>query len=96
MHHPGIEAVGHGEGLEVASQGHGERQLVHEVHRRAGAHSSATQVLEAQDWGVGRWAESPHPLARVPGREDERIRHRMPCAPHLHPRLAISLPGCHC
>lgn len=31
MHHDSIHSVGHGEGLEVGLDGHGERQLVDEV-----------------------------------------------------------------
>lgn len=50
MHHDGIHAVGHGEGLEVRLYGHGERQLVNEVHRRAGDNGAAAKVLEAEDW----------------------------------------------
>lgn len=54
MHHPGVQAIGHGEGLEVASQGHGQRELVHQVHGRAGHHRSAAQVLQAQNLGEKR------------------------------------------
>lgn len=54
VHHPGIEAIGHGEGLEVAAQGHRERKLVHQVHGRAGHHGSAAQVLQAQHLGEKR------------------------------------------
>lgn len=51
MHHPGVQAAGHGEGLEVAPQGHGQRELVHQVHGRAGHHRAAAQVLQAQHLG---------------------------------------------
>lgn len=74
MHHPGVEAAGHGEGLEVAPQGHGQRQLVHQVHGRAGHHCAAAQVLQAEhcregtglsgSWTPGKPARLP---ASLPG-----------------------------
>lgn len=54
MHHPGVETIGHGEGLEVAAQGHWERKLVYQVHGCAGHHGSAAQVLQAQHLGEKR------------------------------------------
>lgn len=57
MHHDGVHAVGHGEGLEVGLDGHGQRQLVDEVHRRARHDGPAAQVLQAEDCGGkdARW-----------------------------------------
>lgn len=90
MHHPGVEAAGHGEGLEVAPQGHGQRQLVHQVHGRAGYHCAAAQVLQAEhcrggdraqrlpSWTPGKPARLPASLPRDSG-----------CALHpLCPRVA--------
>lgn len=54
MHHPGVQATGHGERFEVAPQGHGQRELVHQVHGRAGHHRPAAQVLQAQHLGKER------------------------------------------
>lgn len=54
VHHPGVQAVGHGEGLEVAPQGQGQRELVHQVHGGAGHHRPAAQVLQAQHLGKKR------------------------------------------
>lgn len=51
VHHPGIQATGHGEGFEVAPQGHGQREPVDQVHGRAGHHGSAAEVLEGQHLG---------------------------------------------
>lgn len=51
VHHDGVHAVGHGEGLEVGLDGHGQRQLVDEVHRRARHDGPAAQVLQAEHCG---------------------------------------------
>lgn len=51
VHHDGVHAVGHGEGLEVRLDGDGQRQLVDEVHRRARHDGSAAEVLQAEDCG---------------------------------------------
>lgn len=48
VHHDGVHAVGHGEGLQVTLDGHRERQLVNQVHRRAGDDGTATQVLQTE------------------------------------------------
>lgn len=61
VHHPGVETIGHGEGLEMAAQGHWERKLVHQVHGCAGHHGSAAQVLQAQ-----HLARPPEPIHAVP------------------------------
>lgn len=79
VHHPGVQPVGHGEGLEVAPQGHGQWQLVHQVHGRAGHHRSAAQVLQAQDWGKQR------PCLLLCPRPGPR--------PGQPARLRLSLPG---
>lgn len=66
VHHPGVQAAGHGERFEVASQGHGQRELVHQVHGRAGHHRPAAQVLQAQHLGKERKPRLVHvvpPLA---------------------------------
>lgn len=48
MHHDGVHAVGHGEGLEVGLDGDGQRQLVDEVDRRARHNGSTAEVLQAE------------------------------------------------
>lgn len=48
VHHDGVHAVGHGEGLQVGLDGDGQRQLVDEVDRRARHDGSAAQVLQAE------------------------------------------------
>lgn len=48
VHHDGVHAVGHGEGLEVGLDGDGQRQLVDEVDRRARHDGSAAEVLQAE------------------------------------------------
>lgn len=48
MHHHGVHAVGHGEGLQVALDGDGKRQLIDQVDRRAGNDGPTTEVLEAE------------------------------------------------
>lgn len=48
MHHPGIQAIGHRERLKVASDGSREGELVYQVHRRAGHHGTAAEVLQTQ------------------------------------------------
>lgn len=65
MHHPGVQAAGHREGLEVASQGHGQWQPVHQVHRRAGHHRPAAQVLQAQNFAGP--PEPVHPVLQQHG-----------------------------
>lgn len=45
MHHDGIHAISHREGLEVALDGDGQWQLVNEVHGGAGDNGTAAQVL---------------------------------------------------
>ena len=50
MHHHGVHAVRHGEGLEVALDGHGQGKLVDQVDRGAGHDGTAAQVLEAEHW----------------------------------------------
>ena len=52
VHHAGVEAIGHGEGLEVGLQGRGQGQLLHQVDGRAGHDGAAAQLLEAQHWRV--------------------------------------------
>lgn len=64
VHHAGVQAVGRGERLEVTSQGHGQRELVHQVRGRAGHHRSAAQVLQAQDLGKKKTCLVPGCLAR--------------------------------
>lgn len=54
MHHDGVHAVGHGEGLEVGLDGDGQRQLVDEVDRRARHNGSAAQVLQAEHCSRGQ------------------------------------------
>ena len=48
MHHDGVHAVGHGEGLEVRFDGDGQWELVDEVDRRARHDGSAAEVLQAE------------------------------------------------
>lgn len=48
MHHDGVHAVGHGEGLEVRLDGDWQRELVNEVDRRARHDGSAAEVLQAE------------------------------------------------
>lgn len=50
VHHDGVHPVGHGEGLQVALNGDGERQLVYQVHRGAGDNGTAAQILQAEYW----------------------------------------------
>lgn len=74
MQHPGVQAGGHREGLEVAPEGRGQRQPVHQVHRRAGHHRPAAQVLQTQYLGEKRkpgpfvlsWAWGQHRGSRTP------------------------------
>lgn len=54
VRHPGAQAGGHREGLEVAPEGRGQRQPVQQVRRRAGHHCPAAQVLQAQYLGKER------------------------------------------
>lgn len=56
MHHDGVHAVGHGEGLEVGLDGDRQRELVDEVDRRARHNGSAAEILETKDcrWKGGR------------------------------------------
>lgn len=48
VHHAGIEAIGHGERLEVGLEGQGERKLVNQVDRGARHDGTTAQVLETQ------------------------------------------------
>lgn len=73
VHHPGVQAIGHGERLEVASQGHGEWELVHQVHRRAGHHGSAAQVLQAQYLAGPPQPVHPMPQQHRPGQLREGL-----------------------
>lgn len=76
VHHPGIQAAGHREGLEVAPEGRGQWQPVHQVHGRAGHHCPAAQVLQAQYLGKKRkpisfvlsWARGQHRASHTPVR----------------------------
>lgn len=58
MHHDCVHPVGHREGLQVALDGDGERQLVNQVHRRAGDDGTTAQVLQAEHWKVNTGTES--------------------------------------
>lgn len=49
VHHAGIEAVGHGERLEVGLESQGERKLVNKVDRGAGHDGTTAQVLKTQN-----------------------------------------------
>lgn len=49
MHHDGVHAIGHGEGLEVGLDGNGQWELVNEMDWSAGHDGSAAEVLEAED-----------------------------------------------
>lgn len=60
MHHDCIHAVGHGERLEVRLDGHGEGQLINEVHRRAGDNGTAAKILEAEDYGPKKWKRNTY------------------------------------
>lgn len=48
MHHNCIHTVRHGERLKVRLDGHGEGQLVNEVHRCTRHDGTAAQILEAE------------------------------------------------
>lgn len=48
VHHDCVHAIGHGEGLQVALDGHRKWQLIDEVHRGAGNDGTATQVLQTE------------------------------------------------
>lgn len=89
MHHPGVEAAGHGEGLEVTPQGHGQWQLVHQVHGRAGHHGAAAQVLQAEHCG-GR---GPGSAPAVPDARAARSPPRLPSL-GLGPRSPRTVPTC--
>lgn len=51
MHHHGIHAIGHREGLEVALDGDRQWELVDEVHWSAGDDGAAAEVLQAEHCG---------------------------------------------
>lgn len=51
MHHHGIHAIGHREGLEVALDGDRQWELVDEVHGSAGDDGAAAEVLQAEHCG---------------------------------------------
>lgn len=53
MHHDGVHAVGHGEGLEMGLDCDGQRELIDEVDRRARHNGSAAEVLQAEDCREG-------------------------------------------
>lgn len=55
MHHHGIHAIGHREGLEVALDGDRQWELVDEVHGSAGDDGTAAEVLKAEH--CGGWSE---------------------------------------
>lgn len=65
VHHPCVEAVGHGERLEVGLKGQRQRQFVHQVNRSAGDDGATAQVLKAQHF-VGL----PEPLHAVSHEDD--------------------------
>lgn len=48
MHHDGVHAIGHREGLEVALDGDGQRELVDEVHGGAETTGPAAEVLQTE------------------------------------------------
>lgn len=58
VHHDGVHAVGHREGLEVRLDGDGQRQLVDEVHRRARHDGPAAEVLQAEHCREGARLEA--------------------------------------
>ena len=74
LRHPGAQAGGHREGLEVTPEGRGQRQPVQQVCRRAGHHCPAAQVLQAQYLGKERkpgslalsWAWGQNQSSRTP------------------------------
>lgn len=51
MHHYGVHAIGHREGLEVALDGDRQWELVDEVHGSAGNDGSTAEVLQAEHCG---------------------------------------------
>lgn len=48
MHHAGVEAVGHGEGLQVRLQSQREGEFIDQVDWSAGDDGATAQVLKAQ------------------------------------------------
>lgn len=48
VHHAGVEAIGHGERLEVGLESQREGELVDEVNRSAGHDGATAEVLETQ------------------------------------------------
>lgn len=48
VHHAGVEAVGHGEGLEVGLESQREREFVNQVNRSAGDDGATAEILETQ------------------------------------------------
>lgn len=48
VHHDCVHPIGHGEGLQVALDGHRQGQLVDQVDRRTRHDGTAAQVLEAE------------------------------------------------
>lgn len=66
MHHDGIHAIGHGEGLEVAFDGDGKWQFVDEVHRCARDNGTAAQVLQAEYWADSSIGTGKGPGPRAP------------------------------
>lgn len=73
MHHPGVQAIGHRERLKVASYGNRERELVHQMHRCAGHHSTAAEVLQTQYLAWPPEAVHPMPQQHDPGQLREGL-----------------------
>lgn len=48
VHHAGVEAVGHGEGLEVRLESQREGELIHQVDRSAGDDGATAEILKTQ------------------------------------------------
>lgn len=48
VHHAGVEAAGHGEGLEVGLESQRQREFVDQVDRSAGHDAAAAKILETQ------------------------------------------------
>lgn len=50
MHHDCVHPVCHGERLQMAFDGDGQRQFVDQVHRRARNYGTTAQILQAEHW----------------------------------------------
>lgn len=48
MHHAGVEAIGHGEGLEVGLESQREGEFVDQMNRSAGHDGATAEVLKTQ------------------------------------------------